>query len=99
MRILDRRIDIERRSPQALDIAGQPIESWVKIVQRRSAVITPVRGDERFTSQQFVARQQVEFRIRYSESVADLNPLDRIIYPAATAASPEQPNDGEIYDV
>lgn len=56
----------------------------------------PVRSDERFTSEQFVARQQTEFRIRYSLAVADLNPLDRIVYPASTDSPP---SDDVVFDI
>lgn len=44
--------------------------------------MAPVRGDEQLTGPEVVASEQVEFRIRFSESVAAVSPHDRIIYPA-----------------
>ena len=94
---LDRRIDIERKTVTQ-DEFGEEIVTWAKIVQRRAASVTPVRGEERFASDQFIAEQQVEFRIRYSSTVADVNPLDRIIYPASSDAdSPEL--EPQIFDI
>lgn len=84
---LDRRIDIERKSVTQAP-SGQPIETWSKIATRWAASVAPVSGDERFTSAQYVASEQVEFRIRYSSSVADVNPLDRILYPAESDSPP-----------
>lgn len=94
---LDRRIDIETFTATQLP-SGQQVESWSKLVSRRAASVTPVGGGERFTADQFVARQQVEFRIRYSSVVANVSPLDRIIYPASTDA--ESPSlEPQIYDI
>jgi SPP1 family predicted phage head-tail adaptor len=96
MRTLDRRIDIERFS-HVQDGTGQEVEAWSKIATRRPAAIKPVRGDERYTAAQFVARQQVEFTIRWAAIVADLSPTDRIIYPSATSpADVDAPN---VYDI
>jgi hypothetical protein len=63
--------------------------------------VTPVRGDERFTAEQFVAKQQVEFRIRYSSTVADVNPLDRIIYPPDEGSPSDSPMaaESQIFDI
>lgn len=95
MRGLDRKIDIERKTVTSAS-SGQDVETWTKIVTRRSAAVRPLRGDERFTAEQFVASQQVEFLIRWSWDVADLSPLDRIVYPP-TGDSPAI--DEEIYDI
>jgi head-tail adaptor len=94
MRTLDRRIDIERKTI-AHDSYGQDRETWTKLANRRPARIAPVRGDERFTSSEFIARGQLEFTIRYSSVVADVSPLDRIIYPATT----DTPLDHQVYDI
>jgi head-tail adaptor len=91
---LDRRIDIERQGG-GLDDYGQPLDGgWAKLIERRPAAYRVVNGDERFTADQFVAKQQVEFRIRYSQDVADLSPLDRIIYPASAT-----PDESDVYDI
>lgn len=97
MRGLDRKIDIERRT-ETQDDYGQPVEQWTKVATRRSAKVIPVSADERFTAEQFIARQQTEFRVRWSSALADLNPLDRIIYPSSTDVdSPGQ--EPKIYDI
>ena len=47
---------------------------------------------------QLEAREQVEFRLRWSDDLADLQPTDRIIEPADDAtASP--PSTRSIYDI
>lgn len=46
--------------------------------------MAPVRGEERFDAPQYIASEQVEFRVRYAEVLAALTPLDRVIYPAFT---------------
>lgn len=86
---LDRKLDVQRKSV-TLDDFGQEVETWTNLSARRAASYGPVKGEERFTADQFVAREQIEFRIRYSAIVADLNPMDRIIYPAIDPdSSPE----------
>src|SRR5262245_13685647 len=96
MRVLDRRIDIERFS-HIQDGTGQEVEAWSKIATRRPAAVKPLRGDERYAAAQFVARQQVEFTIRWAASVSDVSPTDRIIYPSAT--TPADVDDPNVYDI
>src|SRR4051812_26720077 len=84
---LDRRITIQRKTVTASD-SGQPVETWAALELRRAASMAPVRGDEPFAREQVVAQQQIEFRIRYSTSVADLSPQDRIVYPALPTDDP-----------
>lgn len=91
---LDRRIDIERATAAA-DALGQPIETWAKLASNLPAALTPVAGEERFAAEQFVASEQVEFRVRWSSSLATLNPRDRVIYPPTTSA----PAAASIYDI
>jgi head-tail adaptor len=81
MRTLDRFIDIQTLTTVP-DPVGEPIETWTSIDARRPASYKPINGTERFISDQFVARQQAEFIIRWSVNVSMLNPLDRLIYPA-----------------
>lgn len=95
---LDRRIDIQRKTVTQ-DNAGQEVETWAALVSRRAASVGPLRGEERFSSEQFIAKEQVEFRVRYSQSIADLNPLDRVIYPALEGSPPLDPSNSQIYDV
>lgn len=97
MRGLDRKIDLERKTV-TLDAYGQEVETWTKLKTRLSATLRVISGSERFEAQQWIAMQQVEFRIRWSNAVADLNPLDRVIYPASSDA--ESPAlEPQIYEI
>lgn len=96
---LDRRIDIERKVA-GQDAYGEPLEQWTKIAVRIPASATPVSGDEKFAASQFVGQRVIEFRIRWSQSLSNLNSLNRIIYPAAESESPTPVADEQnIYDV
>lgn len=88
---LDRLITVQRNTPTAGE-DGHPVESWATIGDpRRPASMRPVRGEERFTAPQYIASEQIEFRVRYADTVAALTPLDRIIYPAFTSAETDSP--------
>ena len=95
---LDRKITIQRQVTTQ-DDAGQEIAYWSPLASRLSASATPVSGDERFAASQFVGKRVIEFRIRYSTALADVNPLDRIIYPAMADESPPEPAENEIFDI
>lgn len=101
---LDRLVTIQR-STQTQSLSGHPTDAWSSIgALRRPASLRILSGDERFNDPQWVAKEQVEFKIRYAASVADLTPLDRIIYPAMTTeelnASPQPAiAESRIYDV
>lgn len=96
---LDRLIDIQRATVTQSD-SGEEISSWQNIATRRHAALMPVQGYERFSDPQIVAQGQVEFRIRLSSDVADVNPKDRIIYPAIDPTSPETlPDETRIYNI
>ena len=96
---LDRVLDIQRLTVTLSD-SGEPVQTWAAIVTRRAASITPIQGSERFVNPQIIATDQVEFRIRYFADVADLSPLDRIIYPASEVSSPEAvPAEHDIFDI
>lgn len=60
--------------------------------------MSPVNGDERFGGEQYVAKEQTEFRVRYSSVIANLTPQDRIIEPALQADSPSS-EERRIYDI
>lgn len=81
----DRRITIQRKAVTLSD-SGDGVETLTNLVVRRPASMWPLNGDERFASPQEVASEQVEFRVRHSSILADLTPLDRVIYPALTTA-------------
>src|SRR5690554_14898 len=97
---LDRRIDLQRYSLGYSD-SGEPQETWTDLAARVAASFSAVRGDERNTADQWVAKEQVEFWIRWTASLADLNPKDRVIYPAIMdGLSPEDEiTETRIYDI
>jgi hypothetical protein len=66
-------------------------------VERWSAV-DPVSGEERNASQQWIAREQVKFTIRWSLEVDSFSPLDRVIFPSGDASISPVPS-RSIYDV
>jgi SPP1 family predicted phage head-tail adaptor len=88
---LDRQIALQR-STVVIDESGVHGTEWQEYAVRRANVV-PVRGEERFTGEQWAAREQVEFHIRWDLGVATTSPLDRVIYPVG------EPVDASIYDV
>ncbi len=96
---LDRKITIQRKTV-TLEYSGQATETWADLVANRWAAVMPLGGDERFAIPEISAKQQVEFRVRWSSNVAGLTPQDRIVYPAPADTSPPTPIlDTSIYDV
>lgn len=89
---LDRTIIIQRRTLSYAN-DGEPIEAWTTI-STRPASISPLQGDERFTGEQLVAKDQVEFITRWAQLISDLSPLDRVVYPSS-----DSPAERQIYDV
>jgi head-tail adaptor len=83
--LLDTLIAIQRKS-QSYSSTGEPTETWSTLAQRW-ADLRPVTGTELNAAEQWVAREQTEFTIRWSPDVADVSPLDRIICPASAASS------------
>src|SRR5262245_23046787 len=81
---LDRRIALQRKTVTQSP-SGDPLETWATLIDNRPASVAGVAGSEQMGSDQIKARQQVEFRIRWSTNVADLSPLDRVIYPVASS--------------
>lgn len=96
---LDRLVTIQRHSTTPSD-SGEPVETWAVVgALRQYASMAPVRGEERFVrSDQRVGLDQIEFIIRYSSDVAELEPKDRVIYPALEASS-DTPTTRAIYDI
>jgi len=96
---LDRRITIQRFTT-TYSPSGHPEKTWTNLVSRRWAEVRPVRGEERFSVPQLAAKEQVEFRIRWGQAVADVNPRDRIVYPAVEPGSPaEEIDETRLYDI
>lgn len=99
---LDRRITIQRATT-GLSASGAPVAMWTQLAARWAS-IAPLKGEERFSAPQLAAREQVEIRIRWSAAVADLDPRDRIVYPALAADSPpgspaDEPDEARLYDI
>jgi len=99
---LDRRISILRKSITLL-ASGEPVEAWSPIAISIAASIAPMSGEERFAGDQFVAREQVEIRVRWRAALVDLSPLDRIVEPALSlvelaGSPPDTVLEGEISD-
>jgi len=95
---LDRTIAIQRvtitQSP-----SGEERETW-STLSTRPARYEWLDGTERFGGDQFVAKGQVAFTVRWSTAIADVSPLDRIVYPAsALANSPTEPLNNKLYDI
>lgn len=80
---LDRRISVLRKSI-ALSPSGEPIETWRLLAPRLWASIIPLRGEEKSAAPQYVAMEQVSIKVRWSDLLSDLSPLDRIVYPAVS---------------
>lgn len=96
--VLDRKVTIQRRTVTQ-DAAGQEVVTWSAIAHRRAAAIATLTADERFAANQFIAREQVAFEIRWSSSVADVNPLDRVLYPPPADEDEQAPTATTIYDI
>ena len=82
---LDRRIRIERKAV-TYSPSGAPLEAWSTLATRW-AEARPLDGTERFSEPQLLAQGFTTFRIRWSSSVSDVDPLDRAIF------------DGRVYDI
>jgi len=92
---LDRLVALQRKQSTASE-SGEPQVSWTTLAAQRWAAKMPVSGVERYGGQQLEAREQVEFRLRWSDDIADLQPTDRIIEPAADVGAPPERS---IYDI
>lgn len=99
---LDRRIDVQRRS-QSQSASGAMSDEWSTITNgnRLASGYKPLRGDERSSAPQWVAREQVQFKVRWRADLAKLSPLNRIIYPAIMPdVSPEDQVTGDrVFDI
>jgi head-tail adaptor len=84
---------VVQRFTASLSPSGEPIETWLPMGPNRWASKTPVAGIERFGSEQLEAKEQVEFQLRWSDDLFDLQPADRIIEPATSTVG------RSIYDI
>lgn len=97
---LDRLVTVQRKTFTET-ASGEPVEVWSTLANRIPASIwTPPAGEESFKNPQMVAREKVEWLVRYSSALSNLSPLDRIVYPALSEASPEDdPVGRSVYEV
>ena len=94
---LDRKVTIQRvqrtQSP-----SGDVQESWQTIASNRWAQIKPISGSEQLGGEQLRAQHQVDIRLRWSSDIADISPLDRIVFPAS-AATDSPSMSSAFYDI
>lgn len=93
---LDRRIVIQRKST-TYSSSGTPVETWSTLATRWASV-KPVAGDERNAAEQWIASEQTQFTVRWSNDISNVSPLDEVIFPAADASNSPVPS-RSIYDV
>ncbi|WP_075216157.1 phage head closure protein [Mongoliimonas terrestris] len=82
---LDRRIVIQRATT-APDAMNEPIQTWSKLASVLAAK-EDIRDSERYSAGAVVAKITTRFRIRWSTTVADVSPTDRILF------------DGRVFDI
>jgi SPP1 family predicted phage head-tail adaptor len=74
---LDRRVTLRRASVKTNDF-GEDVETWGDL-----AIVWAARAEvsnrERFAAQEVGATLVARFRVRYSQRIHDLSPLDRIM--------------------
>jgi SPP1 family predicted phage head-tail adaptor len=87
---LDRRIRIERDGP-ATHNGLQNVPGAPSVLATVWAQYKPARGAERFELATREAEIPVAFVIRWSRTVADVGPADRVRYPAT--------DDGQLFDI
>jgi head-tail adaptor len=95
---LDRLITIQRKTT-SFSTSGAPNETWAALKHRCAAGYRPLRGEERFSTAQDVASEQVEFLVRHAPGLADLSPLDRILYEAPAEQNVQAPDLRTVWDI
>lgn len=101
---LDRVVTLQRKT-ETKSVSGAVTEAWTTLIARRAAGLwTPRSGSESFSDPQLVARERVEWIVRYSAALAEgddrLSARDRLVYPALAGVSPdEEPDERDIYDI
>jgi SPP1 family predicted phage head-tail adaptor len=79
---LDRRIRLKRRKPGENEL-GEPVDLWFTMATVW-AHVAPVNDGERWRAGETLAAKLCRFTIRYSSTVASLDPRDRIEYDGRT---------------
>jgi SPP1 family predicted phage head-tail adaptor len=83
--LFDRRVTI-RRATTTRDETNQPVEAWADLATVW-ANAKPVADGERLRAGETLGNKAYRFTIRYSTTVAAVDPLDRVVF------------DGRTYDV
>lgn len=93
---LDMRVAFQRKA-QSSSSSGEPVETWSTLATRW-ADVEPLFGTEVNAAEQWIAREQSRFTVRWSSDIDDLSPLDRVIFPASDAQASPVPS-RSVYDV
>jgi len=91
---LDTRVTIQRKQTSQSN-SGAVIETWQDLATRW-ADVRPLVGTERLQGESVTAKDQIQIKLRWDASIADLSPLDRIIIPPSASSSP---TDADIYNI
>jgi len=91
---LDTRVTIQRKQTSQSN-SGATIETWQDLATRW-ADVRPLTGAERLQGESVTAKDQVQIKLRWDASIADLSPLDRIIIPSSASSSP---TDVDTYNI
>jgi SPP1 family predicted phage head-tail adaptor len=75
---LDRFVTFQRAT-LADDGFSQTLDNWADIA-RVPAEVTPISDGERWRAGEVGASATHRFRVRWQQSLADLNPKDRVVY-------------------
>jgi hypothetical protein len=75
---LDRRITLERFTT-TVDAYNEPVKAW-GVLAHRAASYVLISDGERFRAGETAANASARFQIRWSPSVSDLNPKDRLVF-------------------
>lgn len=81
---LDRRIRLER-STATQDEMNEDVLTWHELATVWASY-EPIRDGEKFRAASTSAGLSARFVIRYSSQVADLNPMDRLVFKGVTYA-------------
>ena len=95
---LNRKITIQRKTIGSSS-SGFPTETWAAVAANYWAAYEPVSGNERSVAPQYVAKQQVMFRVRQSAAMGEPTPLDRVLFPAPADPDAQAPATTSIYDI
>lgn len=79
---LDRRIRLERAT-ESRDAFNNAIKDWSTLATVWASK-QDVRDSERLAAQEVGAEITTRFQIRWSSEVADISPLDRLVYEGKT---------------